>query len=205
MLTVKLWECQRPEKAGRPSMLVGGDRIGRVAVSRWYRRTGVIEVSYLLFDQHVATQIVREGSNLISRNTSLQDAATAPLRNMSMHPVDLTSRSKVIFSVLKRGATTGTANYDRTILYQRYEYGALANGSKLVTAGGGSFGGPPDYQAANSDNNTGLQFTTAPPNLISVRGGMIYVTEVFTSHQMLTPVPNLGIAIPGTLYSIAYF
>ena len=36
---------------------------------------GVVETSYGLLDQHVVTKLTREGSNLISRDTSLQDAA----------------------------------------------------------------------------------------------------------------------------------
>ena len=38
---------------------------------------GVVEVGYALLDQHVVTKLTREGSNLISRDTTLQDAATA--------------------------------------------------------------------------------------------------------------------------------
>ena len=38
---------------------------------------GVIEVGYALLDSHIVTKLTREGSNLISRDTSLQDAATA--------------------------------------------------------------------------------------------------------------------------------
>ena len=81
---------------------------------------GVIEFGYALLDQHVVTKLTREGSNLISRDTTIDDAITA-MRSMSTRPVDFTTRSRVIFSVLK-GATTNTANYDRVILYQRAEY-----------------------------------------------------------------------------------
>ena len=38
---------------------------------------GVVEVSYALLDQHVVTKLTREGSNLISRDVSISDAATA--------------------------------------------------------------------------------------------------------------------------------
>jgi hypothetical protein len=165
---------------------------------------GVSEIGYLLLDQHVVTKLTREGSNLISRNTTLADAVTA-MTSMSARPVDFSTRSKVIFSVLKKGATTGTANYDQIFLYQRHEYGSLANGSKLATRGGGTFSGPPDYQAANADSNTGLQVTNVPANLITSRGGMVYVTEIYTTHQLLTPIANWGVSIPTTLYSIAYF
>src|SRR4051794_32096759 len=80
---------------------------------------GVIEFSYALLDAHVVTKTTREGSNLISRNATLQDAVTA-MRNMSDRPLNFNDgSSKVIFSVLKRGATSGTTNYKMNILYQR--------------------------------------------------------------------------------------
>ena len=164
---------------------------------------GVVEVSYALLDQHVVTKLTREGSNLISRDTTLQDAATA-LKNMGSNPVDFTTSSTVIFSVIKRVATTGAANYNKDILYQRYTYGAIAAASALTTSGGGSFGSAPDYIANNSDNDTRLQITNLPPGLLTT-GGMLYVTEVFTKHTLITPFDKFGIVVPSTLYSIAYF
>lgn len=165
---------------------------------------GVIEVSYALLDQHVVTKLTREGSNLISRDTALGDAALA-MRSMNSRPVDFNSaNSRLILSVIKRVATTGAANYDKDILYQRYEYGGLAATSKLTTRGFGSFGGAPEYQAANSDNDTNLQLTNLPPGLTTL-GGMLYVTEIYTRHTLITPLDRFGVTLPNTLYSIAYF
>jgi Flp pilus assembly protein TadG len=166
---------------------------------------GVIEYSYALLDAHVVTKATREGSNLISRNVSLQDAVTA-MRNMSDRPLNFDDGSStVIFSVLKRGATSGTTNYDINILYQRVTYGTLAAASKLNTRGSGSFGGAPDYQAVNSDSDANLQVTNVPAGLLVTKGGMIYVTEIYTRHTLLTPLGNFGLPLPQTLYSIAYF
>jgi hypothetical protein len=165
---------------------------------------GVVEVGYALLDQHVVTKLAREGANLISRDTTLQDAALA-MSTMSSRPVDFDNGSKLIFSVLKRGGTTGTSNFDKLILYQRYEYGSLSASSTVLTAGGGSYAGPPNYEASNSDNNTGLQITNLPGNLVAVRGGLVYVAEIFTSHELITPFDRLGVQVPSTLYSIAYF
>jgi len=164
----------------------------------------VLDVSYALLDQHVIAKLSREGSNLISRDASLQDAGTA-LGAMSTRPVDFAGgRSKVIFSVVKRLATTGAPNFGRDILYLRYEYGALSASSQLTTAGTASFGPPPIYIAPNSDTNTSLQLTNLPANLL-VNGSMLYVTEICTQHQLLTPLNRFGISVPNTLYSIAYF
>lgn len=164
---------------------------------------GVIEVSYALLDQHVVTKLTREGSNLISRDTSLGDAATA-MKTMSTRPVDFDKSSKMIFSVIKKVKTTGASNFDKEILYQRYEYGALGATSQLLTKGSGSFGSGPEYTANNSDNDTNLQVTNLPPDLLT-KGGMLYVTEIYTTHKLITPFDKFGITLPSTLYSIAYF
>jgi hypothetical protein len=90
-------------------------------------------------------------------------------------------------------------------LYQRLEFGSLPATSRVRTRGSGSFTGAPDYIAVNSDGASGLQVTSVSNDLIATVGGMIYVTEIFTQHQPLTPLARLGIGIPNTLYSIAYF
>ena len=164
---------------------------------------GTVDVGYSLLDSHTVTRLTREGSNLISRNTTLDDAASA-MSAMSTGLVDFGSNSKVIFSVIKKGGTLGTANLDELVLYQRYEYGSLAVASRISTAGGGTFGPAPDYIAADSDNDTGLR-VGLPNNLVTVRGGLVFVTEVFSQHQRITPLQNFGVTVPETLYSIAYF
>lgn len=166
---------------------------------------GVLETSHALMNQHVVTKLTREGSNLISRDTTLQDAAAA-MRVMAQAPVDFDNGSTMIFTVLKRGATTGTANFNRLIVYQRFQTGSLGGvTSGIHTQGGGSFGGPPNYEANNSDNDSSLRVTNLPNDLIDVPGGMLYVTEIFTQHTLITPFDRFGINIPRRLYSIAYF
>ena len=166
---------------------------------------GVVEVSYALLDQHVITKLTREGSNLISRDTSLQDAATA-MRSMISRPVNFDNGSRLIFSVLKKGATSGTTNFDKVILYQRYEFGTLSGvSSTLATKGTGAFRGAPEYEAINADSDGRLQLANLPANLALARGGMLYVTEIYTKHPVITPLDRFGIRVPDTLYSIAYF
>jgi hypothetical protein len=163
---------------------------------------GVVELSYALLDSHVVTSFSREGSNLISRNTSMRDAVTA-MRQMTSRPLNLEDgSSKIILSVVRRVATPGAANYDRDILYQRTEYGTLAAQSQL-TGGGGAFGGAPDYQALNPDGDAALRVGNLPVTL--PRGGMLYITEVFSRHTLLTPINSFGLVVPDRLYSVAYF
>jgi Flp pilus assembly protein TadG len=163
---------------------------------------GVVEISYALFDQHIVTRLTREGSNLISRSTPLDDALTA-LRTMSSAPVDLDNDAKVIFSVVRNVPTIGAANYNQAILAQRRTYGSLSAASTIQTQGGASFGPAPEYAAANQDNNTNLRVTNLPITLSL--GASLYVTEIYTTHPTLTPLAHFGVQVPETLYSIAYF
>ena len=166
---------------------------------------GVTEFGYALLDAHVVTKMTREGSNLISRDTSIADAVSA-MRSMTNLPVNFDDGSStLVFSVIKKVPTVGATNYNKNVLYQRFTYGTYPAVSKLSTAGNGSFGGAPDYTANNSDNDPNLQVTNMPPNLLVTTGDMIYITEIFTKHTLLTPLDKFGVTLPSTLYSIAYF
>ena len=166
---------------------------------------GVVEASYALLDQNVVTRISREGSNLISRNVSLEDAATA-LQKMATTPINFSSDSKAFFTVIKKGNVVGTANFDQIYVYARHSVGGLTGySSKLGTVGTGSFRGAPDFQANNPDTDSSLRLQTVPANVDIPQGGMLYVTEVYTKHALLTPLDRFGIILPQTLYSIAYF
>ena len=166
---------------------------------------GVVEVGMMLLDEHVVTRLSREGSNLISRDTPLGTAA-AVMTSMSTRPVDFSNGSKVIFTVLKRGATSGTTNFDKLVIYQRAEFGSFSGPTvSQVQASGGAIGGPPDYVAVDSDGDAGLQVTGVPANLVTALGGMVYITEIFTKRPRITPLNNFGVSVKETLYSIAYF
>lgn len=166
---------------------------------------GLTELGYALLDSHIVTKLTRESSNLISRDSSLQDAVTA-MTSMSSRPVNFTDgSSKIIFSVVRKIDTVGAANYGQPVLYQRYVYGSYSGSSALTTSGSGSFGGAPDYQAANADSDTRLQVTNLPNAASMPLGGMTYVTEIYTRHTLITPLDRFGITVPQTLYSIAYF
>jgi hypothetical protein len=163
---------------------------------------GVVELGYGLLDMHVATSFSREGSNLISRNTSLADAVTA-MRMMSSRPINLDDGSStIIFSVIRNNNTTGVANTGQNILYQRVQYGSFP-ASSHISGGGGAMGGAPDYQAVDPDNDTSLRVGGLPVTMEP--GGILYITEVFTKHVRLTPLDRFGVSVPQSLYSSAYF
>ncbi len=162
---------------------------------------GVIETSQALMQQHVTTKVAREGSNMISRETQMVDAGNV-LRNMSSAPASFNTNTLVIFSVLML-SNTGSNN-GQIVLYQRYSIGNSSLGSSRLN-GSGTFNAANDYTAANPHNTTSLRVTNAPSNIVTVPGGLIYVTEVYTRYTTLTPVRNLGLPIPSVLYSVAYF
>ena len=110
--------------------------------------------------------------------------------------------SKVIFSVVKKVATVGATNFNKPVLYQRFVYGTYA-GSSILNNAGGAFGPGPEYTAINSDNDASLQVSNVPNTMAA--GGMLYITEIFTRHPLITPFDRFGVQMPTTLYSIAYF
>jgi Flp pilus assembly protein TadG len=165
---------------------------------------GVVETSQALMSQHVITKMAREGSNMISRETRMQDAGTA-LQNMSANPGEFNSNTYVIFSVLLR-SPTGT-NAGQLVLYQRYSVGNSSLGSSRLNGNCGCTAAN-DYTAQNPNSDAALRVTNAPPNIASVAGGLIYVTEIYTRYDASTPLGNLtdyGIPVPTVLYSVAYF
>jgi Flp pilus assembly protein TadG len=163
---------------------------------------GVVEIGYAVLDQHIVSKVSREGSNLISRDTSLADAAAA-MSSLSSRPMNFSDgSSKLIFSVVKKVATVGATNYNKAVLCQRFEYGSFA-GSSTLNNSGGSFGSAPDYTAANSDNDSRLVVTNVPATM--ALGDMLYITEIYSRHTLITPLDRFGVTLPTTLYSIAYF
>ncbi len=96
---------------------------------------GVVEISFVLLDQHIVTKLTREGSNLISRSTTLGDAATAMPDDGHTSRSTWTTGSRIIFSVVRNMPTIGAANYNKAILSQRYAYGNLVKPSTITTAG----------------------------------------------------------------------
>lgn len=165
---------------------------------------GVIELGYALLDQHVVTKLSREGSNLISRDSS-PDFAYQALQSMRTGNIDFLSTSKVIFTVVKQ--PTSGSNSGVNVVAVRRTAGASVGSGSVVTCGGcsGDLGSAPDYAAADPDNTASLRVTGGVPTNSIGPGGWLYITEIYSNHPLITPFDRLGIAVPTSLYSIAYF
>jgi hypothetical protein len=163
---------------------------------------GVVEFGYAIYRSMLIDVLAREGSNLISRETTIQDAETA-LRAAASTPVRFDANGRVIFSVIKLG--TGGSNRNRAIISQRYTFGSLAASSVLGSPPSSSYNAAPDYLAKDADNDASIRIGTLPNGLTLSAGQAVYVTEIFVRHSAVSPITRLGITMPSTLYASAYF
>lgn len=164
---------------------------------------GVIEVGYALYEDHLIIKLAREGSNLISRQSTLQEAEAALLAATSA-PISFNSNGKLILSVVRLG--TGGANQGKPIISQRRVVGSLTANSVLGNPPPAAYSGPPDYNAINADNNTSVRVSGPLPNGLTLTAGQsVYVSEVYTRHHFLTPFDRFGFRLPSNLYASAYF
>jgi hypothetical protein len=127
---------------------------------------------------------------------------------MANPPVDFnSSNSKLIFSVLTKLNASGQPNNGYVILYQRYEIGSLPASSVFTTQGvvNPLSWTPPDFFAPNPATDNHLRITNVPSSLVLNPGQVVYITEVYTRHTLVTPFSSIGITLPSTLYSVAYF
>jgi TadE-like protein len=164
---------------------------------------GVIEVGYALFEAHILARLAREGSNLISRQTTLQEAQTSIVAAAS-HPVAFGAKGRLVFSVITTG--TGGANLNKAIISQRLALGSLSAPSKLGDPPASSYGPAPHYTAINSDNDAAIRVSGPLPNgLVLSAGQFVYLTEVYHRHDLITPFDRFGVTLPTNLYASAFF
>jgi len=159
---------------------------------------GVIEFGYALFQIQLVTSMAREGSNLIARQVTINDAEAA-LQTMS-GLVRFDANSTLIFSVVRLGV--GGANNNVPIIVQRHSVGAFAASSVLGDPPQSEYEGSPDYNALDPDNDESIRVSgTLPNGLTLTPGESVYVTEVFTQRTSIVPFMPL----PATLRASAYF
>ncbi len=164
---------------------------------------GVIELGYALYEKHIITRLAREGSNLISRQGTLQEAENA-LQAARTPPITFDADGKLILSVIRLG--TGGANLNQPIIAQRRVVGTLSMGSVLGDPVSSAYSGAPNYSAQNPDNDSRVRIVGALPNGLTLSAGQsVYVTEVYTHHDLITPFERFGPRLPTNLYASAYF
>ena len=159
---------------------------------------GVIEFGYTLFQIQLVTSMAREGSNLIARQVTINDAEAA-LQTMS-GLVRFDANSTLILSVVRLGV--GGTNNNVPIIVQRHSVGAFAASSVLGDPPQSEYEGSPDYNAYDPDNDDSIRVSgTLPNGLTLTPGESVYVTEVFTQRTSIVPFMPL----PAMLHASAYF
>ena len=159
---------------------------------------GVIEFGYALFQVQLVTSMAREGSNLIARQVTINDAEAA-LQTMS-GLVRFDANSTLILSVVRLGV--GGANNNVPIIVQRHSVGAFAASSVLGDPPQSAYQGSPDYNAYDPDNDPSIRVSGVLPNGFTLTPGeSVYVTEVFTQRTSIVPFMPL----PAMLHASAYF
>ena len=159
---------------------------------------GVIEFGYALFQIQLVTSMAREGSNLIARQVTINDAEAA-LQTMS-GLVRFDANSTLIFSVVRLGV--GGVNNNVPIIVQRHSVGAFAASSVLGDPPQSAYQGSPDYNAYDPDNDGSIRVSGVLPNGLTLTPGeSVYVTEVFTQRTSIVPF----LPLPATLRASAYF
>jgi len=159
---------------------------------------GVIEFGYALFQIQLVTSMAREGSNLIARQVTINDAEAA-LQTMS-GLVRFDANSTLILSVVRLGV--GGANNNVPIIVQRHSVGAFAASSVLGDPPQSAYQGSPDYNAYDPDNDGSIRVSGVLPNGFTLTPGeSVYVTEVFTQRTSIVPFMPL----PAMLHASAYF
>lgn len=141
---------------------------------------GLIDFGRALMMRQILVAVSREGANLASRGTSLDDTITAV--NISAQPLNLQANGYVIVTAVYR-----QPNGALRVADQR-KAGGLPHASRV----GNTIGGPATLPATSAE---------VPP-----RGRTLYVVEVTHRYTPITPLGQLlGSVLPTQLTDVAYF
>jgi Flp pilus assembly protein TadG len=141
----------------------------------------IIDYSRALNFEQEMVDLTRQGSNMASRGTTLSAAATSLAQNSA--PLNLTQNGLVIISSVARVNNVDTITGQSTS-------GALSLSSKV----------------GNGVNSKATVPSAVDDIFTNNSGQTIYVTEVFFTFQQLTPIAKMwNLALPATLYQVAYF
>jgi hypothetical protein len=163
---------------------------------------GLLELGWAMYQINVMRGYVREASNIISRNGTIQDAELGVIAAAAAGgPIEIgrdSDKSTVILSVVTR-ASIGD-NVDLPIIIQRRSIGGLEKQSVLGDPPASAFGPAPDYNALDPSNDARL-VATLPDGYTLRDGQSLFVTEIFTRRERIIDVGEL----PDVLYASAFF
>ena len=166
---------------------------------------GIFQVSYLIYQQYVAVNLAREGANIILRPTADNksfDQAAAAIRAALADP-QFDSDTRLILSVVRLGDDPGP-NFGNPIIIQRHAWGMPTGASVLGDPPSDSYFTTADdqnYAAKRPATDQSIQ-AKLPNDLTLVPRQLVYVAEIYRKRRDIVP---LGVELPDSLYSVAYF
>ncbi len=161
---------------------------------------GIFQVSYLIYQQYVALNLAREGANLILRQSTFDDAATA----MAQAVPQFDANTRLILSVVQLGPPE-TPNAATAIITHRHAWGMPAGASVLGDPPSSSYKSADDdypYTAKDPARDTSIR-ANSPNGLQIIKGQSVYVAEIYRKRRDI--VPLAGVELPDSLYSVTYF
>jgi len=163
---------------------------------------GLVELGWAIYQSNVMRGYVREASNIISRNGTIEDAEVGVIAAAAAGgPVEIgrdSESSRMILSVVTLASTGDNAG--QPIIIQRRQIGNLEEHSVLGDPPQSAFGGAPDYNAFDPSDD-GRLVATLPDGYTLQAGQSLFVTEIYTRRERIVDVGEL----PDVLYASAFF
>ena len=163
---------------------------------------GLVELGWAIYQSNTMRGYVREASNIISRNGTIEDAEVGVIAAAAAGgPIEIgrdSDKSTLILSVVTL-ASTGD-NVGQPVIIQRHAIGRLEKESVLGDPPASAFGPAPDYNALNPSDNGSL-VAKLPDGYTLQAGQSLFVTELYTRRERIIDVGEL----PDVLYASAFF
>lgn len=142
---------------------------------------GLIDFSQMIFDHQVMSGLSRQGSDLASRGTKLQDTVSA--LDTQGASLNISANGRIIVTAVAE---------DSSGKFQIVDQAESPPGISVTSAVGSGIGKTASMPVSA---NTALK-----------AGQTLYVTEVFYSYSPMTPIGAfLNTSLASTLYESAYF
>jgi hypothetical protein len=163
---------------------------------------GLVELGWAMYQSNVIRGYVREASNIISRNGTIEDAEVGVIAAAAAGgPVEVgaeSESSRLILSVVTL-ASSGE-NAGQPVIIQRNAIGRLEQRSVLGDPPASAFGRAPEYNALDPSDD-GRLVATLPDGYTLQAGQSLFVTEIYTRRERIVDIGEL----PDVLYASAFF
>jgi Flp pilus assembly protein TadG len=151
---------------------------------------GIIDCGRAIYDVEVMKNLAGEGSSMASRGTSPAKTAQT-VATYAGGDININALGCVIVTAVTNNAGT------LAVTAQASQGGGITCTSKVGCLPG---------QGGCVSSGANLPQAAHDALLTEVSGSSIYVTEIYYTYNMVTPIPALlGNILPSQLYSAAYF